>query len=59
MSERLTPAQRTLRAKLAAQVALVGWSRVSLGDHTPAQVTVGSMVGVLAGGLLYWALVNV
>ncbi|MDX8053480.1 phosphatase PAP2 family protein [Lentzea sp. BCCO 10_0798] len=33
---------------------LVSWSRVRLGDHTAAQVTVGTGVGLLAGGFLYW-----
>ena len=42
---------------LAATVALVGWSRVALGDHTTAQVTVGAFVGVVVGGLLYVVLV--
>jgi hypothetical protein len=32
----------------------VSWSRVRLSDHTTGQVTVGSIVGVLAGGLLFW-----
>jgi hypothetical protein len=45
-------------ALLALAVVLIGWSRVSLGDHTTAQVTVGSIVGVLTGGLLYWALLH-
>lgn len=43
-------------AVLAPAVGLIGWSRVSLGDHTTAQVTVGTLVGVVAGGLLYGAL---
>lgn len=34
-------------------VAAVGWSRVRLGDHTTAQVVVGAVVGVLAGGFGY------
>lgn len=38
----------------AAAAVLVSWSRVRLGDHTTGQVSVGSVVGVLAGGLLYW-----
>ncbi|MCA1186494.1 MULTISPECIES: phosphatase PAP2 family protein [Saccharopolyspora] len=33
--------------------AAVGWSRVRLGDHTPAQVVVGAVVGVLAGAAGY------
>lgn len=43
-------------ALLAPAVGLIGWSRVSLGDHTTAQVTVGALVGVVAGGLLYGVL---
>ncbi|MFR9730381.1 hypothetical protein ACL03H_14240 [Saccharopolyspora sp. MS10] len=31
----------------------VGWSRVRLGDHTPAQALVGAFVGVIAGGAGY------
>ncbi|HEV2126892.1 MAG TPA: phosphatase PAP2 family protein, partial [Chloroflexota bacterium] len=30
---------------LALLVALVAWSRVELGDHTPAQAIVGGVVG--------------
>ncbi|MFI7578245.1 phosphatase PAP2 family protein [Micromonospora sp. NPDC049497] len=30
-----------------ALVALVGWSRVRLGDHTIGQVVAGALVGVL------------
>ncbi|WP_243790300.1 phosphatase PAP2 family protein [Saccharopolyspora gloriosae] len=33
--------------------AAVGWSRVRLGDHTPAQALVGALVGVAAGALGY------
>lgn len=36
--------------------AAVGWSRVRLGDHTPAQVLAGAVVGACATGLLYPAL---
>jgi len=33
-------------------VGLVGWSRVRLGDHTPAQVSIGAAVGgLIAGGV--------
>ncbi|TWP47403.1 hypothetical protein FKR81_32330 [Lentzea tibetensis] len=39
---------------LSAAVALVAWSRVRLRDHTIAQVLVGALVGVVAGGLPYW-----
>lgn len=34
----------------SATTALIGWSRVRLGDHTPAQVTYGA----LAGGFIAW-----
>ncbi|KWT63949.1 hypothetical protein ADL21_00870 [Streptomyces albus subsp. albus] len=37
-------------------VAAVGWSRISLKDHTPAQVLVGSVLGPLVAGGTYWAL---
>lgn len=39
---------------LSVAVALVAWSRVRLQDHTTAQVLVGSLVGVVAGGLPFW-----
>ena len=32
-------------ALLAPAVALTGWARVALGDHTPAQVAVGAALG--------------
>lgn len=32
---------------------LIGWSRVHLGDHTKAQVTVGAFAGAVAAGLTY------
>ncbi|GAB2656068.1 hypothetical protein GCM10027271_13220 [Saccharopolyspora gloriosae] len=35
--------------------AAVGWSRVRLGDHTPAQVAVGAVIGVAAGAVGYLA----
>ncbi|SCF46413.1 PAP2 superfamily protein [Micromonospora matsumotoense] len=34
-------------------LALVGWSRVRLRDHTVAQVVVGALVGGLVAGLVY------
>jgi len=43
-------------ALLASAVGLIGWSRASLGDHTTAQVAVGTLVGIVAGGLLYGVL---
>jgi membrane-associated phospholipid phosphatase len=37
-------------------VALLGWSRVSLGDHTTAQAVAGAILGAVAAGLAYAAL---
>ena len=37
----------------APLVALIGWSRVRLRDHTPAQVTAGTMVGAAIGTALF------
>ena len=39
-------------------VALLGWSRVTLGDHSTAQVVGGTVLGALAAGLAYAALVR-
>lgn len=36
-------------------VALVGWSRVKLADHTPAQVVAGAVLGVGVGMLAFAA----
>ncbi|GAA1339640.1 hypothetical protein [Saccharothrix algeriensis] len=38
----------------APAVALVGWSRVALGDHTVAQVVGGAVLGLVVGGLTFW-----
>lgn len=38
---------------LTLVVAAISWSRVAVGDHTPAQVTVGALVGALIGGGAY------
>ncbi|RKT53986.1 hypothetical protein [Saccharothrix australiensis] len=38
-------------------VALVGWSRVALGDHTVAQVVGGGAFGLVVGGVAFWWLV--
>ncbi|MGA5822398.1 hypothetical protein ACPC54_31595 [Kitasatospora sp. NPDC094028] len=35
-------------------VALIGWSRVVLRDHTTAQTIVGAAVGSLTAGLTFW-----
>lgn len=34
-------------------VALVGWARIELRDHTPAQVVAGAVVGALIAGLVF------
>ena len=39
-----------------ALVAVVGWSRVELRDHTPAQVVVGTGLGALVAGMTFAAL---
>ncbi|MFD5468258.1 phosphatase PAP2 family protein [Kitasatospora sp. NPDC127059] len=36
-------------------VAVIGWSRVVLRDHTTAQTIVGAVVGALSSGLAFWA----
>lgn len=41
---------------LGLAVVLVCWSRVELGDHTTREVSIGAIVGILTGGVLYWAL---
>lgn len=40
----------------AGAVAAISWSRVELGDHTTAQVTVGAVVGALVGGGVFIAM---
>jgi membrane-associated phospholipid phosphatase len=40
-----------------ALVAVLGWSRVALADHTTAQVVVGAVLGAAAAVLAYAALV--
>jgi hypothetical protein len=49
----LTTAYGPWALLLAAPTAWVMWSRVELRDHTSAQVLVGAVIGVLAGGLGY------
>ncbi|WP_435220740.1 hypothetical protein [Streptomyces sp. Tue6028] len=34
-------------------VAVVGWSRIALRDHTPAQVTAGTVVGAAVAGAVF------
>ncbi|MEZ0066651.1 membrane-associated phospholipid phosphatase [Streptacidiphilus sp. MAP12-20] len=36
-------------------VGLIAWSRVVVKDHTAAQTVVGTVVGALAAGLVFWA----
>lgn len=38
---------------LVPLVALVGWARVAVDDHTPAQVTVGAVVGAVVSGITF------
>ncbi|MEU4804768.1 hypothetical protein [Actinosynnema sp. NPDC023587] len=38
----------------APAVALVGWSRVALRDHTVGQVVGGAVLGFVVGGLSFW-----
>lgn len=38
---------------LAPLVALIGWARVRVGDHTPAQVTAGAMIGAIVSGTTF------
>ena len=38
---------------LVAVVALAGWSRVELGDHTPAQVIGGGVIGALVAAAVF------
>ncbi|MEY9877881.1 membrane-associated phospholipid phosphatase [Streptacidiphilus sp. MAP12-33] len=38
-----------------AVVALIGRSRVRLGDHTAAQTLVGALVGAVTAGAVFWA----
>ncbi|MFJ8625155.1 hypothetical protein ACIRD3_20240 [Kitasatospora sp. NPDC093550] len=39
---------------LGPVVAVIGWSRVVLRDHTTAQTVVGAAVGALTAGLTFW-----
>jgi hypothetical protein len=38
---------------LAPIVAVVGWARVQLDDHTPAQVTAGAMIGAVVAAIVF------
>jgi membrane-associated phospholipid phosphatase len=41
---------------LALLAALVCWARVEVEDHTPAQVTLGVLVGPVVGGATFFAM---
>jgi membrane-associated phospholipid phosphatase len=41
---------------LALLAALVCWARVEVEDHTPAQVTLGALVGPVVGGATFFAM---
>ncbi len=38
---------------LSPVVALVGWARVELGDHTPGQVAAGAIIGAMVAGTVF------
>ncbi|WP_340377208.1 hypothetical protein U5640_20425 [Streptomyces sp. SS7] len=40
-------------APLVLGIAAIGWSRVALRDHTPAQTAVGAMLGGLAAAVVF------
>ena len=40
-------------ALLVPLLALVGWARVELSDHTPAQVVTGAIIGAAVAGLIF------
>lgn len=52
----LTIAYGPWLALVGIAAVLVDWSRVELGDHTTAQVTAGTVLGLITGGLPYWLL---
>jgi hypothetical protein len=39
--------------RLARLVALSGWARVEVGDHTLAQVLAGAVVGAMVAGVAF------
>jgi hypothetical protein len=39
-------------------VAVVGWARVEVRDHTPAQVTAGALIGATVSGIAFAALMS-
>ncbi len=39
---------------LAPAVILVGWARVEVGDHTPAQAGAGAVVGIAIAGTIFY-----
>ncbi len=40
-------------APLMLGIAAIGWSRVALRDHTPAQTVVGTLLGGLAAAVVF------
>nr|WP_260859671.1 phosphatase PAP2 family protein [Streptomyces cupreus] len=40
-------------APLMLGIAAIGWSRVALRDHTPAQTAVGALLGGLAAAVVF------
>jgi membrane-associated phospholipid phosphatase len=43
-------------APLVLGIAAIGWSRVALRDHTPAQTVVGALLGGLAAAVVFSAM---
>ncbi|MGW0708947.1 hypothetical protein ACWD4G_23860 [Streptomyces sp. NPDC002643] len=43
-------------APLILVIAAIGWSRVALGDHTPAQTVAGALLGGLAAAVVFSAM---
>ncbi|GCB50897.1 phosphatase PAP2 family protein [Streptomyces sp. NL15-2K] len=43
-------------APLVLGIAAIGWSRVALRDHTPAQTVVGALLGGLAAAVAFSAM---
>jgi hypothetical protein len=44
---------QTMVLILAPLVALVGWARVELRDHTPTQVTAGAAIGAIIAAIVF------
>lgn len=43
----------TIAVALLPSVAIVGWSRLELGEHTPAQVLSGAVIGAIGASAAY------